>query len=125
MIAYSSISHMGIVALSCFMPSQIGLVGATIMMVSHGLISCSLFSLCGSLYERHRSRLVRYYHGLSQYVPRWSTLLITFLLANCGLPGTSAFLGELTLLLSVATKTVNVAATALLASVLLSAGLSM
>ena len=59
-------------------------------MIGHGIVSSALFLLIGVLYDRHHTRLLKYYSGLTQVMPMFS-LSFYFLLANMGLPGTSNF----------------------------------
>jgi len=67
-------------------------------MLSHGLVSSALFLCVGVLYDRHKTRLVRYYGGLVSTMPNFSTIFFFFTLANMSLPGTSRFIGEFLIL---------------------------
>lgn len=67
-------------------------------MLSHGLVSSALFLCVGVLYDRHKTRLVRYYGGLVSTMPNFSTIFFFFTLANMSLPGTSSFIGEFLIL---------------------------
>lgn len=93
-IAYSSVAHMGFVTLGLFSVNIQGLEGGVIIMLSHGFISSALFLLIGILYERHHTRLVKYYSGLAQVMPIFSMVFLFFSIANLGFPGTSSFVGE-------------------------------
>jgi len=106
LIAYSSIAHMGFVTLGAFVIYEIvrntgnvlgagmGLDGAMVQMVSHGLISGALFLCVGVLYDRLHSRQIADYGGVVNTMPVFATFMVLFALANSGLPGTSGFVGE-------------------------------
>ncbi len=106
LIAYSSIAHMGFVTLGAFVIYEIvrhtgstqgagmGLDGAMVQMVSHGLISGALFLCVGVLYDRVHSRQIADYGGVINTMPVFAAFMVLFALANTGLPGTSGFVGE-------------------------------
>jgi len=104
LIAYSSVAHMGFVTLGIFLvfnligsnsaAAIIGLEGAVIQMISHGLISAALFFCIGIIYKHSKSRLIKDNYGVAQFMPIFSFMMIFFLMANSGLPGTSGFVGE-------------------------------
>jgi NADH-quinone oxidoreductase subunit M len=112
LIAYSSIAHMGFVTLGVFVPFTIwratggadgavlGMEGAMVQMVSHGLISGALFLCVGVMYDRVHSREIGAYGGVVNTMPKFAALMVLFALANAGLPGTSGFVGELMVILS-------------------------
>lgn len=93
-LAYSSISHMGIVLLGLAAFNEIGLQGAVFQLVSHGLISALLFLIVGSLYERTGTTELSKLGGLARSMPFMSGVLLTAGLASLGLPGLSGFVGE-------------------------------
>jgi NADH-quinone oxidoreductase subunit M len=93
-LAYSSISHMGIVLLGLAAFNEIGLQGAIFQLVSHGLISALLFLIVGSMYERTGSTELSSLGGLARSMPFMSGVLLTAGLASLGLPGLSGFIGE-------------------------------
>jgi len=93
-IAYSSVGHMGLVTLGLFSGVSQGILGSIFLMVSHGIVSGALFLCIGLLYERHHTRIVKYYSGLLTTMPLYSTFFVIFTMANIGLPGTSSFIGE-------------------------------
>lgn len=80
-----------------FSRNQIGTEGAIYLRVGHGVISTGLFFSIGVIYDRHHSRLLRYYGGLITVRPLFCTALLRLTLANRSFPGTSNFLGELLL----------------------------
>jgi NADH-quinone oxidoreductase subunit M len=106
LIAYSSIAHMGFVTLGCVLAYRIvaatgspvgaamGLDGAMVQMISHGLISGALFLCVGVLYDRVHSREIGAYGGVINTMPIFGAFMVLFALANSGLPGTSGFVGE-------------------------------
>lgn len=104
LIAYSSIAHMGFVTVGIAVSvlvaktqpqyQQIALNGAYFQMISHGLISAALFFSVGVMYKRVHSRQIADYGGLAQVMPKFCAFFVFFAMANCGLPGTSGFIGE-------------------------------
>ena len=106
LIAYSSIAHMGFVTLGVFVVYEIvrhtgslagagmGMDGAMVQMISHGLISGALFLCVGVLYDRLHSRQIADYGGVVNTMPVFASFMVLFALANTGLPGTSGFVGE-------------------------------
>jgi len=93
-LAYSSISHMGIVILGIASLEEVGLQGAIYQSISHGLISALLFLIVGSIYERTNTTLLSELGGLARAVPFMSGVLLFAGLASLGLPGLSGFVGE-------------------------------
>jgi len=93
-IAYSSVGHMGLVTIGIFSGNTQGIIGSILLMISHGIVSGALFLCVGMLYERHHTRIVKYYGGLINTMPLYSVCFITFTMGNIGLPGTSSFIGE-------------------------------
>ncbi|GJL81908.1 MAG: NADH-quinone oxidoreductase subunit M [marine bacterium B5-7] len=94
LIAYSSISHMGFVTLGIFLFTVRGIEGAMVQMISHGFISGALFLCVGVLYDRLHSREIATYGGVVKSMPMFAAFAVLFAMANAGLPGTSAFVGE-------------------------------
>nr|QPK67104.1 NADH dehydrogenase subunit 4 [Erodium trifolium] len=97
-IAYSSVAHMNLVTIGMFSLNIQGIGGSILLMLSHGLVSSALFLCVGVLYDRHKTRLVRYYGGLVSTMPNFSVIFFFFTLANMSLPGTSSFIGEILIL---------------------------
>ena len=93
-IAYSSISHLGYVMLGLLSLELVGVQGAIIQMVSHGLVAAGLFLLVGMIYERCHTRDLAAYGGLARLLPVYSVFFMIFTLASVGLPTTSGFTGE-------------------------------
>jgi NADH-quinone oxidoreductase subunit M len=99
LIAYSSVSHMGFVTLGIFSFNPIGIKGAILQMVNHGIVTGALFMCVGVIYDRTHSRAISYYGGLATAFPLYSALFMIFTLASIGLPGTNGFVGEFLILL--------------------------
>lgn len=95
MIAYSSVSHMGVVLLGIAAMNVVGLTGALMQMIAHGLVGGSLFLLIGLLYERTHTRDVNQYSSLSQSTPRFAFFTVLTFIAAIGMPGTAGFIAEL------------------------------
>jgi NADH-quinone oxidoreductase subunit M len=112
LIAYSSIAHMGFVTLGVFialalvrdhhnvMGARLGVSGAMVQMISHGFVSGAMFSCIGVMYDRLHTRMIRDYGGLANVMPWFAAFFVFFSMANCGLPGTSGFVGEFMVILS-------------------------
>ena len=98
-IAYSSISHLGYVMLGLISLDLLGIQGAIVQMVSHGLVAGGLFLMVGMIYERCHSREIKDYGGLAKLLPIYSVFFAILTLAAIGLPTTSGFTGEFLVLL--------------------------
>ncbi|MDR2689963.1 MAG: NADH-quinone oxidoreductase subunit M [Azoarcus sp.] len=99
LVAYSSISHMGFVTLGFFMFNLFGIEGALIQMISHGFVSAAMFLCIGVLYDRMHSRQIADYGGVVKTMPKFAAFFMLFAMANAGLPATSGFVGEFTVIL--------------------------
>jgi NADH:ubiquinone oxidoreductase subunit 4 (subunit M) len=75
-----------------------GIEGRILQILSHGLVSGALFLCVGVLYDRHHSRIIKYYRGLAHIIPIFVTIFFFFTIANIALPGTSRFVGEFLIL---------------------------
>lgn len=95
MVAYSSISHMGIVLLGIAALDPAGFNGAVLQMVAHGLSAALLFLVVGLLYRRTHSRDLADYDGLRGRAPRFAFFVAFGLFAAIGLPGSAGFVAEL------------------------------
>ena len=100
-IAYSSVAHMNFALLGLFANNMQGIEGSMFFMLGHGVVSSALFLLIGMLYDRYHTRNILYYGGLVQVMPIFSVILLIFVLANIGLPGTVNFIGEFLVLVGV------------------------
>jgi NADH-quinone oxidoreductase subunit M len=94
LVAYSSIAHMGFVTLGFFIFNELGVSGGIVQMISHGFVSGAMFLAIGVLYDRVHSREIAAYGGVVNTMPKFAALALFFSMANCGLPGTSGFVGE-------------------------------
>ena len=103
LIAYSSVAHMGFVTLGIFTFTVQGIEGGIIQMISHGIVSAALFLCVGVVYDRLHTREIARYGGLVSKMPFYSCSFMIFILASLGLPGTSGFVGEFLVLLSIFT----------------------
>jgi len=96
-IAYASIAHMNLIMLGLFSLNIQGVEGSIIQMISHGIVSSALFLCVGVIYDRHHTRIVKYYGGLVNTMPIFITFFLIFMFANAALPGTCNFVGEILL----------------------------
>ena len=94
LVAYSSVSHMGLVTLAIFCHSKEGVIASMIMMIAHGLVSSGLFMSSAVLYVRHHSRAIRYFRGVVVTMPIFSIITLILILANIGFPLTLNFIAE-------------------------------
>ncbi|MEL7024709.1 MAG: NADH-quinone oxidoreductase subunit M [Pseudomonadota bacterium] len=112
LIAYSSIAHMGFVTLGFFLfwgilestgdtnGVALGITGAMVQMISHGLISGAMFLCVGVMYDRVHSRNIGDYGGVVNTMPWFGAFMVLFAMSNAGLPGTSGFVGEFMVILA-------------------------
>ena len=94
MIAYSSISHMGVIILGVFALNIEGIAGAVYLMIGHGIVSGGLFMLVGVLYDRRKTKLIKEFGGVAHNMPVFATVYAVVLMASVGLPLTVGFIGE-------------------------------
>ena len=100
LIAYSSISHMGLVTLGFFIFNTYGVEGALVQMISHGFVSAAMFLCVGVMYDRLHTREISAYGGVINTMPKFGAFMVLFSMANAGLPGTSGFVGEFLVILA-------------------------
>ena len=93
-LAYSSVSHMGLVMMGLGALNESGIQGAIFQVISHGLIAALLFFLVGVLYERTGTTMLTKLGGLTKSMPIFSGLLLAGGMASLGLPGMSGFISE-------------------------------
>lgn len=93
-IAYSSISHMGVIMMGIFSLNIEGVAGSLFFMISHGLISGALFMMIGVIYDRFHTKRIVEIGGLTQRMPVASAVFGVLLMASVGLPLTMGFVGE-------------------------------
>lgn len=98
-LAYSSISHMGFVLVGIASLTDLGISGALLQMISHGLIAASLFFLAGVTYERTHTLVMEKMGGIAKTMPKAFALFTAGSMASLALPGMSGFVGELSIFL--------------------------
>jgi NADH-quinone oxidoreductase subunit M len=98
LVAYSSISHMGLVTLGIFALNLRGFEGGILQMFNHGVTTGALFLFVGLIYERTHTRSIADYGGLMKVAPVYTVFLALFTLSSMALPGTNSFVGELLVL---------------------------
>src|SRR5215471_1898701 len=94
LVAYSSVSHLGLVVIGVGAFTATALSGAVLQMVNHGLSTGALFLLVGVLYERRHTREISAYGGIAGIVPVTTALFLVATLSSIGLPGLNGFVGE-------------------------------
>jgi NADH-quinone oxidoreductase subunit M len=94
LVAYSSVSHLGFVVLGIFSMTTIGLQGAIIQMINHGLSTGMLFICVGILYERRHTRMISEYGGIASVMPYYAIFFAIAMFASVGLPLLNGFVGE-------------------------------
>jgi len=95
LVAYSSVSHMGLIMLAIFSVNFEGLQGGIYQMLNHGLSTGALFLCVGILYERAHTRLIKDYGGVSKQMPIFAVFFLICMLSSVGLPGLNGFVGEI------------------------------
>lgn len=100
-IAYSSVSHMGIIVLGIFAFNVAGISGSVFLMISHGIVSGALFLLVGCIYERRHTKEISQFGGLASVMPKYAFFFAVATFASIGLPLTIGFVGEFLSLLGI------------------------
>src|SRR6187455_1285753 len=98
LVAYSSVSHLGFVALGISAMNLQGVQGAVYQMLAHGVSTGALFLIVGMLSDRRHTRLIAEFGGLKKVLPKLSAAFLVVTLASIGLPGLNGFVGELLIL---------------------------
>lgn len=98
LVAYSSVGHMGFVALGIAAWTPVSLSGSVLQMVNHGITTGALFALVGMLDERTGTREIGAFGGLWGKVPLFAAFFLLFSMASAGLPGLNNFAGEFLIL---------------------------
>ena len=93
-IAYSSISHMGVIVIGTFSMNVEGIAGSVFLMLSHGIVSGALFLLVGVIYDRRHTKDMDEFGGLAWSMPNFATIFVIMTMASVGLPLTIGFVGE-------------------------------
>jgi NADH-quinone oxidoreductase subunit M len=95
LVAYSSVSHMGLIMLAVFSFNFEATEGALTQMLNHGLSTGALFLCVGILYDRTHSRLIKDYGGAAARMPIFAAIFLVAMLSSAGLPGLNGFVGEI------------------------------
>ncbi|MCS6804493.1 MAG: NADH-quinone oxidoreductase subunit M [Acidobacteriota bacterium] len=98
LVAYSSVSHMGMIMLGIFALNENGLNGAVLQMINHGISTGALFLLVGVVYERRHTRMISDYGGLSHVMPGFAAVFMIMTMSSIGLPMLNGFIGEFLIL---------------------------
>jgi NADH-quinone oxidoreductase subunit M len=93
-VAYSSVSHMGVIILGTFALNVEGIGGSIFLMISHGIVSGALFMLVGVIYDRKHTKMMSEFGGLAKIMPLYATIFGVMVMASVGLPLTIGFVGE-------------------------------
>jgi NADH-quinone oxidoreductase subunit M len=93
-VAYSSVSHMGVIILGIFALNVEGISGSIFLMIAHGVVSGALFLLVGVIYDRRHTKLMSEFGGLASVMPRYATIFGIMMMASVGMPLTINFVGE-------------------------------
>jgi NADH-quinone oxidoreductase subunit M len=103
LVAYSSVSHLGMCMLGMFGLNEIGLSGSLVQMINHGLSTGGLFLVVGMLYERYHTRAMADYGGMAAKLKLLAVAMVFISLSSVGLPGLNGFWGEVLSLMGIAT----------------------
>jgi len=98
LVAYSSVSHMGMIMLGLLAMNPEGFVGSVYQMLNHGLSTGALFLLVGILYERTHTREIKKHGGIAKLMPVYAAFFMIIMLSSIGLPGLNGFIGEFLIL---------------------------
>ena len=98
LVAYSSVSHMGMVMLGMFALTPVGVTGSIVQQINHGVSTGALFLLVGVVYERRHTREISEYGGLSKVMPAYATVFLIMTMSSIGLPTLNGFIGEILIL---------------------------
>ena len=98
LVAYSSVSHMGMVMLGMFALTPVGITGSIVQQLNHGISTGALFLIVGIVYERRHTRLISEYGGLSKVMPVYAAVFLVMTMSSIGLPTLNGFIGEILIL---------------------------
>ena len=98
LVAYSSVSHMGLVMLGMFALTPVGITGSIIQQINHGISTGALFLIVGIVYERRHTREISEYGGLSKTMPVFAAVFLVMTMSSIGLPTLNGFIGEILIL---------------------------
>jgi NADH-quinone oxidoreductase subunit M len=94
LVAYSSVAHMGFATLGIFSLNQLGIQGAVLVMINHGVTTGALFIVVGIIYERLHTRDLAETAGMGKTMPIFALFAGVFALSSLAFPGTNSFIGE-------------------------------
>ena len=98
LVAYSSVSHMGMVMIGMFALNPVGITGSIVQQLNHGISTGALFLIVGIVYERRHTRSIAEYGGLSKIMPVYATIFLIMTMSSIGLPTLNGFIGEVLIL---------------------------
>ena len=98
LVAYSSVSHMGLVMLGMFALTPVGISGSIVQQLNHGISTGALFLIVGIVYERRHTREISEYGGLSKVMPVYAVIFAVMMMSSIGLPTLNGFIGEVLIL---------------------------
>jgi len=101
LVAYSSVSHMGLVMAGLFALNRLSIEGGVLQMINHGLSTGGLFAVVGMLYERYHTRQIAELGGLARRLPILAFFAVVLALSSIAVPGLNGFVGEFLVLLGV------------------------
>jgi NADH-quinone oxidoreductase subunit M len=102
LLAYSSLAHVGLIAAGCYTLTLDGLSGAVSQMIAHGFVIVGLFFVAEIIYRRYETRTISEMGGIRSQTPKFTSMFMILVLASVALPGTFNFVGEFTVLYSLA-----------------------
>jgi NADH-quinone oxidoreductase subunit M len=118
LVAYSSVSHLGLVMIGLFALNPQAVQGAILQMINHGLSTGALFLLVGMIYERRHVRDIAAFGGLARVMPTYAAFFAIAMFASVGLPGLNGFVGEFLILVGTFAARPDIAVLATLAIIL-------
>ncbi len=98
LVAYSSVSHMGMAMLGMFALTPVGITGSIVQQINHGISTGALFLIVGIVYERRRTTAISEYGGLSKAMPVFAAIFFVMTMSSIGLPALNGFIGEILIL---------------------------
>jgi len=98
LVAYSSVSHLGMAMLGMFALTPVGITGSIMQQINHGISTGALFLIVGVVYERRHTREIAEYGGLSKVMPAFAAVFLIMTMSSIGLPALNGFIGEVLIL---------------------------
>jgi NADH-quinone oxidoreductase subunit M len=98
LVAYSSVSHLGMAMLGMFALTPVGITGSILQQINHGISTGALFLIVGIVYERRHTREISEYGGLSKPMPVYAAVFMIMTMSSIGLPALNGFIGEVLIL---------------------------